>query len=249
MAKYYSSDFYEYINSGSLRSARIVVPEFLFLFSVKSVLDVGCGAGAWCKVWEENGVSDVLGIDGSYVDSSILLIDKAKFMPADLRSTVRLGRKFDLVVSLEVAEHIPLENADEFARNLVSHGDIVLFSAAVPGQGGEYHVNEQPLEYWRGKFDSLGFDCFDPIRGRILNNQDVESWYRYNILVYIKRGSDLNLTEEVKKAFIDPKKSIPDVSPLIWRIRNMIISFIPVKLQNTLVMLKHWWVRRNYKGI
>lgn len=246
MGKVYSSDFYDYINAGSLRSARAIVPQIVCLLSPKSMLDVGCGAGAWCHEWERNGLSDILGIDGEYVDRSKLLIHESKFRAEDLSSTVRLGRKFDLVVSLEVAEHISAQCSDTFIKNLVSHGDFVLFSAAVPGQGGEFHVNEQPLEYWREKFYRFGFECFDPIRPLLANNKDVEPWYKYNTLLYVRASKVSELPETISCTVIDFDTLIQDVSPLSWRLRNKIISLLPSRIQDFLVKLKHWWIRRNF---
>jgi hypothetical protein len=87
------------------------------------------------------------------------------------------------VVSLEVAEHLPESSADTFIESLVAHGDVILFSAAVPGQGGQHHINEQWPEYWQQKFAKHGFYFHDTIRPLIWNNEKVNWWYRQNIFI------------------------------------------------------------------
>lgn len=178
----YDVTFYEYINSGALRSARVIVPLVSGSLKVKSVVDFGCGQGAWLKVWRELRAEEVVGLDGDYVDPNSLLIEKHEFRPTDLTKPVSLGRKFDLVQSLEVAEHLPAACAMAFVESLTAHGAIVMFSAAVPGQGGENHVNEQPYEYWRKLFLAHDFVMLDYIRPRLRDKNLVERWYRYNTL-------------------------------------------------------------------
>jgi hypothetical protein len=126
----------------------------------------------------------VLGVDGDYVDRASLRIAADKFVAADLREPLSLDRKFDLVQSLEVAEHIDGARADVFVESLTRHGDVVLFSAAIPGQGGNGHVNEQWPSYWIGKFADAGFTLYDAIRPRIWNDSRVEVWYRQNTLLF-----------------------------------------------------------------
>ena len=128
---------------------------------IKSVLDLGCGQGVWLASWVRLGAKDVQGIDGPYVDQERLHIPKERFQGRDLARPVDLGRHFDLVQSLEVAEHLPQSAAEQFVDSLVRHGPLVLFSAATPGQGGENHINEQPWEYWREKFAARGYEVFD----------------------------------------------------------------------------------------
>jgi hypothetical protein len=98
-----------------------------------------------------------------------------------------MDRKFDLVVSLEVAEHLPGEHAETYVDSLTRLGPAVLFSAAVPYQGGTEHVNEQWPDYWVELFERKGFVVLDPIRKRIWQHPGVEYWYSQNILLFVKR--------------------------------------------------------------
>jgi SAM-dependent methyltransferase len=170
----------------NLKAAYQIVPHILQLTKSDSVLDIGCGTGTWLKIFEDHGVHDFLGVDGSYVDRDMLKISDKKFLAHDLTKTLALGRKFDLVVSLEVAEHIPELCADTFIDSLVKHGDVILFSAAIPGQGGQNHLNEQWPEYWQKKFEQSGFYFHDVIRPEIWNNEHIEFWYKQNIFLVKK---------------------------------------------------------------
>ena len=111
----YGADFYRFMASFAVRSARRIVPKLIAALPVRSVVDFGCGHGAWLSVWAEAGAS-VFGVDGAYVDRRLLLIDPACFQAADLSEPIDLGRKFDLVQSLEVAEHIPAANVGNIRR-------------------------------------------------------------------------------------------------------------------------------------
>ena len=126
----YGDSFFEYVNSGSTRSAHGLLPVLTRALTVGSVLDAGCGQGAWLSVWRELGVEDVIGIDGDYVRRDKLLIPGERFIAADLARGFDVGRKFDLVQSLEVAEHLPAAKAESFVESIVAHGNMVLFSAA-----------------------------------------------------------------------------------------------------------------------
>lgn len=168
----------------SSRSAQRIVPSVLAKLSVASVLDVGCGVGTFLREFSNNGVRDFLGIDGADVDADQLFIEPSSYQRMDLSRSINLGRTYDLVVSLEVAEHLPAESADQFVENLCRHGAQVLFSAAVPFQGGEGHLNEQWPSYWAEKFAKHGFQPFDILRDDLWGDPEVAFWYRQNCIVF-----------------------------------------------------------------
>lgn len=198
----YQDNFHNVHFQESLNSAREVVPLFLSYFKPNSVLDVGCGLGTWLKVFEENKC-DIFGIDGDYVKKEDLIIDKDKFKDCDLNLEFDLDLKFDLVTSLEVAEHLLPANAKIFVDSLCRHGDIILFSAAVPGQEGTLHYNEQYNRYWIDLFSHNNYVCIDFLRHEIWNNEKISWWYRQNILIFIKNEEIDNLIYE----FIPKEKS------------------------------------------
>jgi SAM-dependent methyltransferase len=182
----YTRQFFDSQQVGSVSSASLVVPEILSLFpKSKSVVDVGCGVGAWLAEFSKNGVSDIVGYDGGDIASDQLRIPANCFQTVDLTNFRPPGRRFDIAVSLEVAEHLPESAADGFVRTLVSLSDIIVFSAAIPGQMGTDHINEQPLSYWREKFSTHSYSFYDCIRPVIWKNERIEWWYRQNTVVAI----------------------------------------------------------------
>lgn len=185
LATYYDNAFYDEIDAGALRSAEAVVPLVLALTQATSVIDVGCGRGAWLKVFGDYGIADLHGVDGDHVDRSALVIPANSFSAADLTRILVLDRRFDLAVCLEVAEHLPARSARGLVKSLVNLASCVLFSAAIPGQGGTHHVNEQWPWYWRNLFSEHGFVQLDAIRRQICLDQSVHWWYRQNLFLYV----------------------------------------------------------------
>lgn len=187
----YNKKFYDIQQSLSLQSAKAVLPFVLGMVfqnncDDKKIIDFGCGVGTWLKAAKEEGVPHVKGIDGGAIDDSILLIRKDEFMSADLTADIQLDTRYDMAFSLEVAEHIPEAKADQYINNLCKAADIILFSAAIPGQGGTGHINEQPLSYWVTKFEARGYRLQDCIRRQFWNDERVGTVYRQNAVLFTK---------------------------------------------------------------
>ena len=182
----YSANFFETLSGYTRESAQILVPMIRDLVRPASVLDVGCGVGTWLDEWGKAGVTELLGVDGHYVDKATLQIPAGSFTTADLNKPFSLDRTFDLVQTLEVAEHLDEANADAFVESLARHGDTILFSAAIPGQGGEHHVNEQWPSYWVEKFAKAGYTAYDAIRPQIWTDQRISMFYRQNLLIFAR---------------------------------------------------------------
>ncbi len=183
----YTKDFFKKIQDSSLHSAKEVVPLVMRLVQPKRVIDVGCGVGSWLSVFKEYGVEDILGVDGDYVDAEMLQIPQECFLARDLVKPLRIEQHFDLVVSLEVAEHLPSECAEDFINTLVSLGPVILFSAALPYQRGDSHVNEQWPDYWLSFFHQKGYVLVDCLRMKLWQNDSVEWWYSQNMLIFVKQ--------------------------------------------------------------
>lgn len=183
----YTEEFYEFVRKGAKESAKEIIPIVFEFIQPKSVIDVGCGLGTWLSVFQASGVEDVWGIDCDYVDQNILEIPQERFFTFDLKSPFRLNRQFDLVVSLEVGEHLPNECAETFVDSLTKLGSVILFSAAIPFQGGTKHINEQWQDYWTSHFQEKGYVAIDCIRNRVWQNDRVEYWYAQNMLMFAKR--------------------------------------------------------------
>jgi SAM-dependent methyltransferase len=183
-AQPYDELFYRNHRDRSLRSAREIVPVVLEFVRPRRVVDVGCGVGQWLSVFSELGVPEVLGVDGDYVRREMLLIPRERFLARDLTKPLGVEGRFDLAVSLEVAEHLHEEHAANFVAALVALAPLVLFSAAVPLQGGTHHVNEQWPDYWARHFARHGYLPVDCIRPRVWESDAVETWYAQNTLMY-----------------------------------------------------------------
>lgn len=161
------------------RSAEIIIPIIINAFNPKSILDVGCGTGTWLKVFKEiYNINDTLGLDGNYIDLKKLVIDEGYFTAVDLRKSFELNRKYDVVLCLEVAEHLPESSAEDLISSLCKHSDMIIFSAAIPAQGGQNHVNEQWPQYWEGIFKKYNYKCYDIVRPQIWNDERVDVWYK-----------------------------------------------------------------------
>lgn len=249
MSHVYDGLFYDYIRDGALRSARKVLSVILTHLPVESVLDVGCGEGAWLSVWKESGVPTVAGIDGDYVSRSRLMIDAGEFQPYDLAMPFDLGRRFDLAQCLEVAEHLPEAAAAPLVRSLTRHSDLVLFSAAPPGQGGEDHISERPYDYWRALFADQGYVALDPVRPLIVDDSEVEAWYRFNTLLYVRAERLPLLPEPVRQSRLAEGQPVPDLSPAAYRLRKAVLRHLSPSWQTRLsrwrYLVRLWFLRRN----
>ncbi len=198
----YSRGFFEGHSPGVRQSARKIVPIVLHLVQPKSVIDVGCGTGTWLSVLMEYGVADVLGIDGPYVEPDMLEIPAEQFLAADLRQPFKLERQFDLALCLEVAEHLPAADSPKLMESLVALSPIILFSAAIPFQGGVRHLNEQWPDYWAGLFRERGYLPIDCIRPRIWSHPDVAFYYAQNMILFGRRervSLDTALADELSQ--------------------------------------------------
>jgi SAM-dependent methyltransferase len=146
-----------------------------------TLLDVGCGTGTWLRAAADMGISYVFGIDGIVAAESQLHISRGNLERRDLTAQFDLGRRFDVALCLEVAEHIPESSAATLVSSIVSHSDNVLFSAACPGQPGQHHINCQWPDYWQRLFNIHGYVCDESIRWQIWEDTRIEPWYRQNI--------------------------------------------------------------------
>ncbi|MBT4740770.1 MAG: methyltransferase domain-containing protein [Rhodospirillaceae bacterium] len=198
-----------------LTSARAILGPLFQTFSPTSVLDIGCGHGAWLQVSRELGADTIQGVDGPWIDTEALAIPASQFMAQALDEPLDLDRRFDLVVSLEVAEHLPERAADTFIDSLVRHGDVILFSAAVPFQGGRGHVNEQWQTYWAVKFADHGYQAFDTIRPTIWGNESIFWWLRQNTILFLNQAS-LEQYPEMNQERVTDLNALATVHPALY---------------------------------
>lgn len=239
MSRAYDASFMAYADQSSRYAAQQVATLLRASLALSSVLDIGCARGTWLQAWAALGAAEVQGVDGDYVDRATLQIPVEHFRAHDLSQPLDLGRRFDLVQSLEVAEHVPASAAEVFVENLCRHsGGCVLFSAAPPGQGGEFHVNEQPYDYWRERFRAHGYLAHDYLRPRILGDTAISFWYRFNLFLYVREDRRAGLPLDIAASAVADGTPLADVSPPLFRLRKRVVRMLPPALSDGLARFK-----------
>lgn len=184
----YPPDFYARLSEGCLQAAHAILPILWKSGSFLSVVDVGCGTGAWLHVAQKLGAQTIVGVEGSEIPADLLLVSPESLVIAEMEEPLSLKGRFDLCLCLEVAEHLSEARASSFVRELTSLADVILFSAAIPFQGGVNHINEQWPEYWAHLFAAAGFDVWAGLRPNIWRNVSIPWWYRQNLMLFAKNS-------------------------------------------------------------
>ncbi|MFD2572374.1 methyltransferase domain-containing protein [Spirosoma soli] len=183
----YNQTYHSEIEESARRSAETVIKMLIRLFNPKSVADIGCGRGTWLSEWQRQGVNTIWGVDGGHQDKNRLLIPQKCFQEYDLNQLYVSKDRFDLVTCLEVAEHLNPGSDNNIIQTLTQLADIIVFSAAIPNQGGFQHINEQWPSYWAQKFEAQGFVFADGLRWHLMPFNEVSWWYRQNTFLAIRK--------------------------------------------------------------
>lgn len=184
-AAYFDTAYFSWQGDSAERSARVVVPRVIERLRPASVVDVGCGSGAWLKVFQDLGVADVVGVDGPYIRPESLRITPEEFVGRDLGEPFRLDRVFDLAISLEAGHYVPEERAAGLVDSICLHAPAVLFGAAVPHQPGGPGRNRQWPSWWAALFAAHGFHAEDWLRPLVWEDERVDWWYAQNTILYL----------------------------------------------------------------
>ena len=192
----------EYHNS---KAASRIVPIISKMFKPQSVLDVGCGTGDFLKIFSEQGITDLAGVDGTWLDMTKLVVPQEMIRICDLEQGFNFSRRYDVVLCLEVAEHLQESAAEQLVSSLVTHGDVIIFSAAIPYQGGQNHINEQWIDYWQQKFEKHNYHLHDLIRPLIWNDSEIFWWYRQNIFVCIAGNASVTAGHTDINSYVHPE--------------------------------------------
>ena len=194
LEKLYGDHFYKYHMDASLRSALKYADLLSPLCKPDSVVDVGCGRGTWLKAFKEKGASKLVGYDGRWNSQENMIDQSIVFHGVDLNEPICISNseRYDLAMSLEVAEHLEPSSAQDFIRSLTTLSDVVLFSAAYTKQGGTNHINEQPHTYWAkvfSRFDYVPYDLFRPI---VWGDKEIPFWYQQNTFLYVRKNTPVS---------------------------------------------------------
>jgi SAM-dependent methyltransferase len=183
----YDTRFFTSQRDGSLAAARTILPIIWDKVAPARVVDLGCGVGAWLKASLDLGARSVIGLDGSYAAAEQLTIPPSSFIAADLEAPLPTpSGDFDLAICVEVLEHLSPSAGERAVAWLCQQAPVVLFSAAVPGQVGEHHINEDWLSSWRTAFRASGHELYDIIRPAVWTDPNIAFWYRQNMVVFAR---------------------------------------------------------------
>lgn len=187
----YDEAFYQEQMGGSYQAAQKYVRLLARHMAPQSVVDLGCGRGTWLRAFAEAGAQRLVGIDGPWNRRENMVDERIDLYQMDLAQPVRLPNeeRFDLAISLEVAEHLPPAAARTFVSSLTGFADLVIFGAAYTRQGGTDHFNEQPNSYWAAYFEAEGYVPFDLFRPAVWGDPEVPFWYQQNAFLYARHGS------------------------------------------------------------
>lgn len=222
----YTNKWFKKRQAESMEAALHLVPYILDVIQPRSVVDVGCATGEFLAAFRQYGVEEILGIDGAYVRRALLVIPRENFMPLDLSKPFTLDRTYDLAICLEVAEHLLPQSAASFVASLARLAPVILFSAAIPFQGGDNHLNEQWPEYWAGLFKQHGFVPVDALRRIIWLDREVPIVYRQNALFFCREEA-LAGNDRLSQAFqeTDPN-ALSAVHPEMYLVRISVFNTI-----------------------
>jgi SAM-dependent methyltransferase len=205
MKNLFTSAYFDYSNESRRQSAKLVLAPIFDVFQPESILDVGCGEGAWLDEAEKLGAKKLWGVDGAWIDHGKIANPLIHFIPVDFENAMpQLKDRFDLTISVEVAEHISAEMASAFVSFLCSTSNIVLFSAAVVNQGGTGHKNEQNPSYWVKVFEEYGYKCIDCMRGQLWADSRVSWWYRQNMLLFVNHVCESGKIDQLRDMVSHP---------------------------------------------
>ena len=218
-ASIYPGDFYSNRRASTAHAATRILSALPPTLPRRSVADIGCGTGTWLAAALADGATSAFGIEGNWVTPDQLDDARIVFAPRDLEQRLT-GPRVDLAMSLEVAEHLTPDRAESFVADLVALAPAVLFSAAIPGQGGVNHLNEQWQSYWAAHFASHGYLAFDLVRPSIWTDEAIPAWYKQNVVLYLDAdtASTLALTPT-------PPALLDRVHPLFWERANRELKY------------------------
>jgi SAM-dependent methyltransferase len=215
----YPAGFYDNRRAHTAHAARRVLAALPEALPRVAVADIGCGTGTWLAAALEAGAGSAFGIEGDWVAPEMLDDPAIAFAPRDLEQRFT-GPRVDLVLSLEVAEHLTPGRAESFVADLVAVAPAVLFSAAIPGQGGVGHLNEQWPSWWAGHFAAHGYLAYDVIRPAIWTDEAIPAWYRQNVVLYLDAPSAASLGLRPTEAPL-----LDRVHPAFWSRANRELAY------------------------
>tara|TARA_B100000925_G_scaffold87225_1_gene62711 strand:- start:1859 stop:2359 length:501 start_codon:yes stop_codon:yes gene_type:complete len=155
----YTRSYYRDVVEDSAKESAVKISNSIVNeLAPKRVIDVGCGTGALLGTLRDKGCN-VFGLEHSKAGLDYCVTRGLPVKSFDIKTdTFTPEEPFNLAVSMEVAEHLPESSANQFISLLANLAEVIVFTAATPGQGGLDHINEQPHSYWISKFAEKEFN-------------------------------------------------------------------------------------------
>ena len=253
----YNEGFYDLVLRYNYPAAKAVVPIVCNFFTPKKVIDFGCGVGCWLKAFDEYcELEKMMGLEGDWLSKEKLMIPEKNIRYVDFMMGQELSfeDKYDLAICLEVAEHIDEENGEHLLNNMTRASDIILFSAAIPQQGGDGHINERWQSYWVKKFQQREYVCLDILRPIMWNNQEVLAHYRQNMFLYVNEKMIEKMPE--LQPYLNNKPLIDVVHPEIYSQQRVARKIIEKNKADKVLAKKYFdmfslitkWMDKEFNG-
>jgi SAM-dependent methyltransferase len=171
--------------------ALLVLSRLWSLAPFASIIDIGCGSGAWLFAARQLGASRVVGVDSGDIDRSALLIHPSEFIAADLdgRFSLKAERRFDLCLCLEVAQYLHPGRSRSLVEDLTALSDVVFFAAALPFQEEGKRVHGTWHEYWARLFKGHDYLPWTGARDAIWDCRQIPWCYRQDVILFVKASS------------------------------------------------------------
>lgn len=215
----YPADFYQNRRLHTAHAARRMLAALPATLPRARIADIGCGTGTWLAAALADGAETAFGIEGDWVTPAMLDDRRITLAPHNLEKPFTAPR-VDIALSIEVAEHLSPARAPGFVVDLVAIAPAILFSAAIPGQGGVGHLNEQWQSWWAAHFAGHGYTAHDVIRPAIWADDAIPAWYRQNAVLYLDQASRARLAlDPTDPALLDT------VHPAFWARANRELGY------------------------
>lgn len=181
-----------------------IADEIVVRIAPRTLLDAGCALGLLVEQLHLRGVR------AEGVDISAFAISHA---PEVVRPYVRqasvaepFGERYDLIVCIEVLEHMPQPEAERAIANFCAHSDDILFSSSPLDFREATHINVHPSEHWAELFARQGF----------LRDVDFDASFITPWAVRFRRRSDTlpRLVRDYERRFWELWKETTDLRAL-----------------------------------